>query len=563
MLQGSLSSVALLLGALALLLSWLTPGHYFPWITFQHEAVAALGGLLLAAAALANPRGGMVWPRSAILVAALAAVPAVQYALGQIAFRSDALLSVLYLLGLACAIAVGASLAGQDRRRLLDIGFGVLLAAGIVSTGLALTQWTHIGPIGFVMWTPQGVRPFGNLGQPNHLAGLLAMSSLAALWFYETRRINGAALCTAVVWLALGMALTRSRMVLVAVAVVVVAWLLLRRRFDTRLKTAPLMAWVGLFALLNLLVGPLSGMFDVAAPQSMTERVQARGGRLYIWTALLDGLLQSPWVGYGWSQVSRAGLAGSLEHFTGESMLRNSHSLPLDLLLWNGIPMGLLILGAIAVWWVGQLRRCDSAERALTLAVVAVLSVYSLFEFPLEFLHFLVPFGLFVGALDNWSGSLKASRATYLASAAAFCVLVTFTILIWTEYLGVEQASRDGRMISAGYGVKAEFPEPFLLDEPLDYVRFWRTSARPGMTADELDWMRRVAGRNPAPPTLLRYATALGVNGRPDEAQRLLVRLCNMHAATRCDEGRQSWALLQQRFPVLGEVKYPATPTGP
>ena len=79
------------------------------------------------------------------------------------------------------------------------------------------------------------------------------------------------------------------------------------------------------------------------------------------------------------------------------------------------------------------------------------------------------------------------------------------------------------------------------------------------MSADEVDWMRRVSQRYPVPAALLRYALAAGLNGRPDEAAATLGRLCKMHAPARCDEGRVAWAELQGRYPELRAIVAPPT----
>jgi hypothetical protein len=562
--QSSLSSIALLLGTLALFACWLMPGHYVPWVTFQNEAVAVLAGILFCVAALLTADNGPRWPRASLFVAALAVVPTLQFFFGQIAFRSDAILSCLYLLTLALTIGAGSTLARADRRKFLDSVLGPLLAAGIASTGMALAQWLNLGLSDLIEWMPPGARAIANIAQPNHLAALLALGLLGALWLYETGRIHGRTLWFVALWLALGMAFTRSRMVWLAAATVLVCWIWLGTRIKLRLSNRALLAWVITFGTIVVALGPLSGAIDTHVPESVADRLQGGGGRLRIWATLIDGLMQSPWVGYGWSQVSRAALEGSLHHFTGESMLRQSHSVPLDLLIWNGIPLGLLLIGLIAAWWVHQLFRCDNAERACVLGVVGVLSLYSLVEFPLESFYFLVPFGLLVGALEGWSPS-RASPTP--GPRAAFALGVTSVAAVGAavaiEYLEVEQASRDGRMLAAGFVSSAKLPTAVLLDEPIEYIRFWRTPARAGMSADELDWMRKVAGRNPAPPSLLRYATAAGLNGQAPLATDTLIRLCNMHRGPRCDEGRQSWALPQQNFPVLQSIAYPSTPTPP
>jgi O-antigen ligase len=561
--NSSFHSVALLLGALALFACWLVPGHYFPWIAFQNEALAALAGLLFGVAALAVRDGPPRWPAASSVLALTALIPPLQWVAGQISFRSDAVLSFLYLAALSLCVSAGATLALADRKKLLDSLFGALLAAGIVSVGMAMAQWLNLGLTDLVEWLPPGYRAIGNIAQPNHLAALLALSVLSALWFYETRRIGGAALALVCIWLVFGMALTRSRMIWLAAVVFALWWLWMDRRTTLRLRPALLLVGLGVLAIAVVGLGALSDLLQTHSPESLAKRLQTGGGRLRIWAALVDGVMQSPWVGYGWSQVSRAGLAGSLNHYTGESMLRQSHSVPLDLLAWVGIPLGLLLMGLVALWWWRQLRRCDSAERALALSVVGLLTLYSLIEFPLESFFFLVPCGLCVGALEGWSAAKPPAAAPRTALGVGLAGVAVLGFAVAVEYLAVEDASRRGRMRAAGLAVDLTLPSPTLLDEPIEYIRFWFSSAKPGMTPEELDWMRRIVGRNPAPPSLLRYATAAGLNGQPMVAAQTLIRLCNMHRALRCDEGRRSWSQLQQNFPALQSIAYPPTPAEP
>jgi O-antigen ligase len=345
--------------------------------------------------------------------------------------------------------------------------------------------------------------------------------------------------------------------------VFIVGWTWLGTRTRVRLPRLQLLSWAVAFGVIVAAIGPISNTIGAQAPESLGDRLQGGGGRLRIWATVIDGLLQSPWVGYGWSQVSRAGLAGSTNHFTGEAMLRQSHSVPLDLLVWNGIPLGLLLIGAVALWCWHQVRQCDNVERGVVLAAVGLMVFYSLIEFPLESFYFLIPFGLLVGALEVWSPDSRPVRAPRLAVAAVLAATTALGAAVAMEYPIIEEASRRGRMLEAGIVSSALLPKPVLLDEPIEYIRYWRTRTHAEMSPSELDWMRRIAGRNPAPPTLLRYATANGLNGQPEVAARTLVQLCNMHPASRCNEGRQSWARLQQNFPVLGAIPYPPTPTPP
>jgi len=66
-----------------------------------------------------------------------------------------------------------------------------------------------------------------------------------------------------------------------------------------------------------------------------------------------------------------------------------------------------------------------------------------------------------------------------------------------------------------------------------------------------------VALRFPQAAVLRRYATAAGLNGRPEEARIALVKPCKMHHPARCAEARSMWAGLQRRYPQLLSIGMP------
>lgn len=554
--------MTLLLACIVLFVGWLAPGHFLPWISFQNEAVTAAGGLLLAAFAAQTARReqGACWPLPAMVAAALLPVIGIQFAVGQIRFASDAALAMTYLAACAVAIAVGSTLTHSTQRQAFIASlFAVLLAAGIASVGLAATQWLEIGPIGYVEMIHPGGRPGANLIQPNHLATLLCLALVSALWCYETRRIGGATLALTAAWLAVGLVMTRSRTPWVFLLAVCALWPWIRRRIETQLSIAALWIALAVFVAGVLAWGPLSQAAAVGVPVGVADRVQGGTSRLLGWRAVLNGLGESPWVGYGWTQVSRAALEGSLAQYTGEHMLRNSHSLLIDLLVWNGIPLGGLLI-ALGAWCLARtVRSCRDVGHLSALLALCAILVHALLEYPLEYLYFLIPAALLVGHLDALQGA-RAWRSSWLAMAAPAAVLAGMLVWISNEYLRVHQASDDNLMVQAGYARSASLPDVVLLDAPREYIRFWGVEAVPGMPDSQLRWMSDVVGRNPSPPALFRYAMAQGLNGRPDEARATLQRLCNMHKAERCDEGRRSWAVAQERNANLRPIAFPATP---
>jgi hypothetical protein len=70
-----------------------------------------------------------------------------------------------------------------------------------------------------------------------------------------------------------------------------------------------------------------------------------------------------------------------------------------------------------------------------------------------------------------------------------------------------------------------------------------RTEPRRGMTAEELNQLRRTITRYPSLGGLFRYAEASALNGRRDEARWALTLLCDLHRAEVCQAAARDWQL--------------------
>lgn len=555
----------LLLGFVLMCGAYLMPYHFHPWLSFQAEFLAASGALLVSAAAVGAAKGNrfLLTPAS-LVVMATAAVPIAQHFAGLIHFKSDTVLASMYLLGFGLAIATGATFGSYRRTEFLGGLFGALVAAGIVSTGLGLAQWLEVGPLPFAESIAPGGRPYANLLQPNHLATLIALSVVGALWLFETRRIDVMTLAIALGWFGLGLVMTRSRTGWLFVALLVIGWIAFSRRETTRTSLKGVALGVALFAVFTVAWSSMSSALEVGVPTSFSARTSDGMGRFRFGVLLLDALRSSPWFGFGWTQVSTAAYAGSLTHFTGEAMLRNSHNLFLDLLIWNGIPLGTLLIAA-SIWWVvSRVRNCRSTENWLLLSGTMAIAVHAMLEYPLEYAYFLLPMGFLVGIIDASTPERKVAVRPYWM-ALPLIALTGLLTFIASEYLKVEVAARQNALIMAGIGVdrvnSMTVPEVTLLDGPREYQRYLGTPATKGVSNADLDLMKKVVERNPSPPALLRYAIATGLNGRAQESSDVLRRLCNMHRRQRCDEGRVSWKELGKQRPELSLIDFPSGPS--
>lgn len=551
----------LALGLVAICLAFLLPGHYAPWVSFQQQWVAALGAAIVGLGVVLH--GGSTstrWPMLAWVALATALVPLLQTMVGQIGFVSDGVLASLYLVGFALSVVAGASVVVARRAELLEGLCAALFVAALVSTGLALYQWLRLGASLYVVDLPPGARPFANLAQPNHLATLLALGVAALLHWYEGRRIGGWTAAVAVAWLGLGMLMTQSRTAWLFVVLTVIAWATFRRKARLRL---PLVAVVGgalAFFLAVLLWGTVSDAMDVSS-QALEGRLAA-GPRTLLWPILVDAVRQAPWFGYGWNQVGLAQQAVALAHPRANYWFTDSHNLFLDLVLWNGLPLGLLFSGLLALWLYRQTRACTDPERWALLLAVSALFLHAMLEYPHDYTYFLLPIGLIMGMLDATDQSTRIQVLP--RSALAVPLVLTMAMLGWigVEYMRVEEAARQLRFVAARIGLDrvsaAPVPKVWLLDGLREGHRYAITEAHHDMSTAELGWMRKVAQHNASAPILLRYAVAAGLNGQSRQALNTLGILCKMNLPARCAEARAEWERLQLQHAELHGIPFPS-----
>ena len=544
-------------------LAWLLPNHYLPWPSGWLDGLALT--LLALAALTSSSRTALALPWLAFCGLVIASV-AVQSATGLILFGGDAWMVILYLLAFLLALLLGATLPGQGAPAsgsgggALDALALVMLSCAVLSVGIALAQWSGAVTLGlYGVELPPGARPTGNLAQPNHLATVAFLGLCAAALLRQSGRLGPASWWLVGCWMLLGLLLSGSRTGWLQIVWLIALMVALARRAPGRVRPVELLLLGAMFAVAVLSWPALNELLLMSPGRSHAEQMTG-GTRWSHWTVLLDAAGRSPWLGWGWQQVSLAQQAAVLDHPFAHEHIEHSHNLVFDLVLWTGIPLGLLLVG-LASWGVLRpLVHCRDGRLSWLLAAAGGLLVHAMFEYPLSYAYFLIPLGLLLGAAGAMTagGRVVIVRAALTRSVAALCAV----LLGWTavEYLSAESNHRLLRLELARIGtskVESTAPELKLLTQLEAFLRFARTPARPGMSTEEIDWMHQVSMRFAYAPSLLRFALVAGLNGRPAQAELTLRRLCATHPLARCEEVREAWANAQRRWPVLLEIAVP------
>jgi hypothetical protein len=119
-------------------------------------------------------------------------------------------------------------------------------------------------------------------------------------------------------------------------------------------------------------------------------------------------------------------------------------------------------------------------------------------EYPHAYAYFLLPLAVWVGMIEVKTGqaALGPVLVPKWVFGSACTVMALMLMCIVIEYSDVEETSRRVRMIEAGYASSEpppQLPNVKLLEGQRELLWLRVTTARAGMSAGDLERMRRVS----------------------------------------------------------------------
>jgi len=546
------------LGLLFFTLSWLASDHYRPWVNFQSELLAfiGLGGLLISV--LLHQSGTVVFPRAIGWIAVVVLVPWAQYAAGITFFGGDALMSSLYLSGLLAAIFVGYTLARANAGYGLTGLMHSLWVAAMVSAAIGWVQWLNLQlPIGMYVVLPEFGEPaMGNLGQPNQLGTLLLMGMIAYGYIYERRFIGPFGFVLGIFFMTAALVMTHSRAGMLGVLAVGGFFVAKRSRMSSRLSVVQVLGWVLLFGVANV-VSPYIDqvlMFDAGREPLFTSN-----GRALIWRQMLAGISKSPWLGYGWNQTATAHMAGTLD-FPGWMTVTYAHNILLDIIAWNGVPLGLGLIGLGGYWFCTRIYRVSDLKAIYAMACLLPFTIHSLVEYPFAYAYFLIEAGLMIGIVEASVGLARGWQIKRLWVGSALLAWSVVGGYIVYEYVLIEEDFRIVRFENLRIGkteAAYQVPKPWMLSHMATMLKVSRQPAVPNMTEQQLSELRQVSFRFPYGSINLRYAIALGLNGDPVGARRMLEVIRATYGPIYYGDAKVGWQESVEKYPQLKAIILP------
>ncbi|MDS7935464.1 Wzy polymerase domain-containing protein [Acinetobacter sp. V91_7] len=524
----------LFLAATLLGFAWLSPFHYSPWVMFSSEVSAFGAGLCVLAALIQQ---NIKIPRAQLLLLPFTLIPIVQWGFGLVFDLSTALLSSFYLLGFWFMVLAGYNLSlEQQKRDQIFSGFSLLVMIVSVATSfIAICQWLDIESHFVHMLHLIGNRPYGNFGQPNNMATFLIVGLLGCLYLYEKNKVTIWLLLPSALIILFTIALSQSRTSWVVFPFLLIYWVIKQFRKQKRFGFIQGLLWcVGFFVIAGIILPFATSLIeawssaDVTEASTLVERASSGYLRFNIWSQMLLAVQQHPWLGYGWNQTSVAQMTVYHAFPTGE-WTTSAHNVLLDLIIWNGIVLGTVIIAYFACWFLWLNQQAKDTISIIAIMMVCTVLIHAMLEFPQRYAYFLLTCGFLLGIVQAQTPVIKGIVLNKQIFRLIWVVSLLLIIAILRDY-NVYVLNSD--LLFSNKRPNAEFmgSRNILVLTQFDKRLKW-IELNPQIIlseADLVEWENFVKNK-PTPYNLRKYVKLLAYNGKVEQAQQQIFILQHLY----------------------------------
>ena len=434
--------------------------------------------------------------------------------------------------------------AAQPNNGLLVWVLAAWLLAALLSSVLAVLQYLDMARE-LAPWVnqPRAGEAFANLRQRNQFASLTSIG-LIALFGLVAMAPNYAQRYAVWVWAALallaaGVSCSASRTGTLEWGVLFlwVAWWWQRRK-----DVPPMFMQLAVVALVFLTIWTLAmpwfalhlkGIEGSSVWLRMAQHLQNDApcaGRRVLWDNVLQMLVQRPWLGWGLGETDFAYYS---TNFNGErfcELVDNAHNFPLHMALEFGVPFTL----ACAAWVLFILQKyrvwhMPRVEQRIAFAVMLILGIHSMLEYPLWYGPFQITLGL---ALGLWMGCIaqpdpQASAHSPSREAIVCAVLFLACLYAAWEYNRVAQVYRPAALRDAAYrdNPLQSAETAWLFKNQVDFANLMTRTITVDNAVDSYDLAMRVLHYSPEPRVVARAVESLQKLGRLEQAEALSRRM--------------------------------------
>lgn len=357
---------------------------------------------------------------------------------------SKSLLFFTYYLGFCFTLHISENIKNREKYLLSTIIHRTFIIASIACFFIVIYQF-----LGFANFNPEdmfsnlwihpsdGFRPSANLAQPNNLGTLFCLAICAA---YALEKDKNKRFLLIIIF-GFGIFATASRTALLSILVVC---FFLHRKNSFKDAYRPV-GWVLFLYLFDFVISSL-----LEVPQKRS--IDANSGRYLIWRMSIDAILQSPLIGHGPLNITRAFFIPISQNssFSENSILSSAHNIYLDIFIQFGI-IGLSTAMIFTFSIINKLStHCKSHVYSARLTCIPIF-IHALLEFPLNYLFFLLPFASLIGISIKTQYEEQFKFRPHVISL----IVITLAITVVYDYYKAEFYYKKSRLQFNNYLIPA------------------------------------------------------------------------------------------------------------
>jgi hypothetical protein len=251
-----------------------------------------------------------------------------------------------------------------------------------------------------------GNRPYGNIGQANHLGTLLATAIGCITILFNKKIINlFQTYFLGLIFIA-GITFTDSRTAFLSIIAMTLATFAFKNlRVIAKKLYLPFLA--SAISLKYLAI-------NLEKQRSLTDS-NFSSFRIDAWNMLFDAAAKKPWLGYGFNRT----IAAQFETIQNYPSLwgmhfSHAHNIIIDFLIWFGLPISISLFFILSIIFYKKIIAINSQTEANCIITIMPLAIHALLEYPLNYFYFIAIASLFLGYLFKNEFSRKTKIPTLL-----------------------------------------------------------------------------------------------------------------------------------------------------
>ncbi|WP_336138855.1 O-antigen ligase family protein [Acinetobacter ursingii] len=390
----SLKKIYLIFALLPLFYSFFYLDHSEPWRSFSQNFLCFFSLLLLLAFFI---RKKIYLPYIIIPILCVSVLPFVQFFLGKIFFFSTAFFGFAFIFSFVMSILIAYNFCRIYNYKAVVSTVSIFFTVVAIGTSIiAILQWLRLD-FEFIM-PIVGNRMYANIAQPNNMATILLIGFFSIFILYDNYKLNLYIFLSLQLIILFSIVLSQSRTVWISLFLTFFILIANNKKLNKKSTIYLFQFFLLIYFSIWFYLPTLGEILGITQIDSLFDRVSTGYLRIPMWEHMIYAVLQKPWSGYGWYQTQNAQLVGVFL-FKNEGYLNSAHNIILDILLWVGLPIGVLILIYFVYILFLLYKSIKNSISLIVFLIVLCIVVHANLEYPLFYAFLLFPFGFFIGLL--------------------------------------------------------------------------------------------------------------------------------------------------------------------